>query len=113
MEISEESAVTIPIKTLGMIGAALVMATTAYFTLEARITAIEYDREMRGIQVSKNSEFRELWPAGRWGSGSLPADSEQFLRIEAIERDIDELFQLRDEMTMLKIELGKQTKESE
>jgi len=106
MEITEDSQLSIPIKNLIMMGAGVVMATAAYFTLEARIVAIEHDRQMRAVEIKKNSEFRELWPAGRWGSGSLPADAEQFLRIEGHDRDIEKLYELREEMVLLKIELG-------
>jgi len=106
VEITEDSQLSIPIKSLVMLGAAIVMVTTGYFTLEARIVAIEHDREMRRVDIDKNSEFRELWPAGRWGSGSLPADQEQFLRIESHDRDIAKLYELHDEIVKLKIQLG-------
>ncbi len=42
-------------------------------------------------QVEANSSFRELWPVGRWGSGSLPSDVRQDLRIEDLERRINKL----------------------
>ena len=106
VETTEDSQLSIPIKTLVMLGAAIVAATTGFFSLESRIVAIEHDREMRRVEIDKNSEFRELWPAGRWGSGSLPADQEQFLRIEGHDRDIAKLYELHDEIVSLKIQLG-------
>lgn len=106
VELTEDSQLSIPIKNLIMLGAAIVMATAAYFTLEARILAIETDNAMRNVETDKNSQFRELWPSGRWGSGSLPADQEQFLRIEGHDRDIAKLYEMQDEFVEIKIQLG-------
>jgi hypothetical protein len=37
------------------------------------------------------SSFVELWPAGKWGSGSLPSDVKQDLKIERLEHQVDKL----------------------
>ena len=39
--------------------------------------------------VDKNTEFRIKWPRGEMGS--LPADSEQFLLIESILTDVEDM----------------------
>ena len=41
--------------------------------------------------VTKNAEFVELWPAGKWGSGSLPDDVKQNLKIEELEKQMDKV----------------------
>ena len=41
--------------------------------------------------VDKNSSFTELWPAGKWGSGSLPDDVKQTLKIEELEKQMDKV----------------------
>ena len=41
--------------------------------------------------VSKNSSFVELWPAGKWGSGSLPSDVRQDLKIANLEMQMQKL----------------------
>jgi len=41
--------------------------------------------------VGKNSTFVELWPAGKWGSGSLPSDVRQDLKIGQLEMQMQKL----------------------
>ena len=41
--------------------------------------------------VEKNSKFVELWPAGKWGSGSLPSDVRQDLKIGQLEMQMQKL----------------------
>ena len=41
--------------------------------------------------VHKNSEFVELWPAGKWGSGELPSDTRQDLLISALQKRVEKL----------------------
>jgi hypothetical protein len=46
---------------------------------------------MMNKDVEKNSSFVELWPAGKWGSGSLPSDVKQDLKIERLEQQVERL----------------------
>ena len=46
---------------------------------------------MMNKDVEKNSIFVRDWPAGRYGSGSLPDDVRQNLKIEALEKQVDKL----------------------
>jgi hypothetical protein len=46
---------------------------------------------MMSKDVDKNSSFVELWPAGKWGSGSLPSDVKQDLKIERLEEQMRRL----------------------
>jgi hypothetical protein len=41
--------------------------------------------------VQKNTNFVELWPAGKWGSGSLPSDVRQDLKIGSLEMQMNKL----------------------
>ena len=41
--------------------------------------------------VNKNSDFVEMWPAGKWGSGSLPSDVRQDLKIGQLEMQMQKL----------------------
>ena len=36
-------------------------------------------------------ESKELWPAGKWGSGSLPSDVRQDLKIGQLEMQVKKL----------------------
>ena len=47
--------------------------------------------EIQSKDVDKNSSFVELWPAGKWGSGSLPSDVKQDLKIERLEMQMTRL----------------------
>ena len=60
-------------------------------TLEGEIRHNDFQIQMIGKDVEKNSKFVELWPAGKWGSGSLPSDVKQDLKIERLEVQVQRL----------------------
>ena len=35
--------------------------------------------------------FTKLWPAGKWGSGELPSDTRQDLKIARLEKHMDQI----------------------
>ena len=43
---------------------------------------------MMDKEVKHNSQFVQGWPAGKWGSGSLPDDVRQNLKIAALEKQV-------------------------
>ena len=51
--------------------------------------------------VQKNSQFVELWPAGKWGSGELPSDTKQDLYISELVKRVEKLY---EELYTLKAE---------
>jgi len=42
--------------------------------------------------VTKNAEFVEKWPAGKWGSGELPSDTKQDLFIAELVKRVEKLY---------------------
>ena len=54
-----------------------------------RLNHIETNGKLMITDVDKNTEFRIKWPRGEMGS--LPADSEQFLLIESILTDVEDM----------------------
>ena len=56
---------------------------------------------MMNREVSKNSNFVELWPAGKWGSGELPSDTRQDLHISELQKRVEKLM---DELYTIKRE---------
>ncbi len=54
-------------------------------------SALQVEVRIMKNEVTKNSSFRELWPAGRWGSGSLPSDIRQDLKIQALEKQVTKI----------------------
>jgi hypothetical protein len=102
--VSENTNLTIPLKNiLGMI-AFTSIATMAYFTIESRLTALEHQLEMTDVDIKANTEFRILWPRGQLGA--LPADARQDMLLEALDRDVNELRELQENVHELTIRIG-------
>tara|TARA_R110000751_G_scaffold207770_1_gene311564 strand:+ start:295 stop:585 length:291 start_codon:yes stop_codon:yes gene_type:complete len=59
--------------------------------LQASVQHNDFQIQMISKDVGKNSRFVELWPAGKWGSGSLPSDVRQDLKIGSLEIQVDKL----------------------
>lgn len=104
MELSEDTKFNIPLRNIIGLVAGSVVATSAYLQLDSRLTALEHRNEIDRMEIIANSDFRIRWPRGE--IGSLPADAEQFLRIEAHDRDIEKLYKLQDELIDVRIQLG-------
>ena len=56
--------------------------------LQSSVQHNDFQIQMLSKDVEKNSSFTELWPAGKWGSGSLPDDVKQNLKIEDLEKQM-------------------------
>ena len=59
--------------------------------LNSSVQHNDFQIQMLERTVTKNAEFTELWPAGRWGSGSLPDDVRQNLKLESLEKQMDKV----------------------
>ena len=59
--------------------------------LSASVQHNAFQIQMISKDVDKNSEFNELWPAGKWGSGSMPSDVRQDLKIGQLEAQVRRL----------------------
>jgi|TARA_B100001057_G_scaffold114590_1_gene112984 hypothetical protein len=75
--------------------AAASVATWAYFGIIERLNQIETNITMMEADLGQNTEFRIKWPRGEMGS--LPADSEQFMLIEHLSNQLDDLSAQIDE----------------
>ena len=60
-------------------------------TLSATVQHNDFQIQMIAKDVHKNSSFVELWPAGKWGSGSLPSDVRQDLKIGQLEMQMPKI----------------------
>ena len=98
MKISDNTAISMPMRNLLSIVAAVAVGVWAYFgvierlnKLETKSTLIEKDLnqadERLTADIEKNNEFRIKWP--RREMGSLPADSEQFMLIEFLSGQVE------------------------
>ena len=88
-KINSGTEVTIPLRNLVSIVIAVVVATSAYFSILTRLEGIERDILKERLNIDMNSEFRIKWPRGELGA--LPADARQDMLIESLERRIEEL----------------------
>ena len=87
--INDSSEVTIPVRNLLALIAATAIAVMGYFRVGERLSVLERSSELSGVQIEANSEFRVLWPRGELGS--LPADAEQFIRLDFITGELAEI----------------------
>ena len=88
-KLSENTEVALPLRNIISMVAAASLATWAYFGIIERLNTIETNITMMKSNVDHNTEFRIKWPRGEMGS--LAADSEQFMLIEHIAQQLDEL----------------------
>ena len=96
MKIDDNTDLGINIKWLVQIVVGVGAAVTLYFTLMSTLSQLEIETMRHNQEIELNSEFRIKWPRGEMGS--LPDDAEQNLRLNHLERDIDQLQVLVDEL---------------
>lgn len=87
--INENSEVALPLRNIISMIAAASVATWAYFGIVEKLNAIQTNQTMMKSDLEKNTEFRIKWPRGEMGS--LPADSEQFMLIEHLAKELEKL----------------------
>ena len=56
--------------------------------LDSRVSHNDFQIQMMAKEVTHNSRFVQDWPAGKWGSGSLPDDVRQNLKIASLEQQV-------------------------
>ena len=89
MKISDNTSVSMPMRNLLYILGATALGVWAYFGVIERLNNIETQGKLMLSDVEKNTEFRIKWPRGEMGS--LPADSEQFMLIEHIAGQVEQI----------------------
>ena len=87
MKLSDNTAISMPMRNLLSILAAVAVGVWAYFGIIERLNNIETNYKLMSSDLEKNTEFRIKWPLGELGS--LPADSEQFMLIEHMAGQIE------------------------
>ena len=87
MRVSDNTAISMPMRNLISILAAVGIGVWAYFGIIERINKLETDNTLIQKDLDKAVEFSIKWPRGELGS--LPADSEQFLLIESLLSDVE------------------------
>ncbi len=100
-----------PMKNLISIIMSVAVAVWAYFGIIERLNNIETNGKLMIVDVEKNTEFRIKWPRGELGS--LPADSEQFLLIEDLVKDVEKIQEQMESMMHNKVNIERLQKDVE
>ena len=95
LTVTEKSQLTIDLRSLIGIVAAILAMAGIYFTLTAQIATLQLDVIRMQDAVEMNEEFRITWPRGELGA--LPDDAVQDLNIEYLQDDVKKLQEEFDE----------------
>ena len=88
LNISEEAAVQMPMKTVASLIIIVALGTMGYFQMIERLNIADTRIQIMEKDLQENTEFRIKWPRGQLGSF---ADSEQFMMIEDLYKTTDKL----------------------
>ena len=89
MDVSDKTAISMPMRNLLSILAAVGVGVYAFFGIQERLNNVETRSTLMEADLIKNTEFRIRWPRGEMGS--LPADSEQFMLIEYMDGQLTKM----------------------
>ena len=89
MDVSDKTAISMPMRNLISILAAVAVGVYAFFGIQERLNNVETRNTLMEADLVKNTEFRIRWPRGEMGS--LPADSEQFMLIEYMDGQLTKM----------------------
>ena len=114
LELSDNTAISMPMRNLLSIIAAVAVGVWAYFGVLERITILETNSQLATKDLNshveriendlnKNTEFRIKWPRGEMGS--LPADSEQYMLIEDLYGSVEKIEKQLENMMDNKINI--------
>ena len=111
LNISEEAAVQMPMKTVASLIVIVALGTMGYFQIIERLNVADTRIQIMEKDLEENTEFRIKWPRGQLGS--LPADSEQFMMIEDLYKTTDKLNKHIESMALNKVNIEFLTKQME
>ena len=103
LNISEEAAVQMPMKTVASLIVIVALGTMGYFQMVERLNVADTRIQIMEKDLEENTEFRIKWPRGQLGS--LPADSEQFMMLEDIYKNLDRINKHLESMSLNKVNI--------
>ena len=103
LNISEEAAVQMPMKTVASLIIIVALGTMGYFQIIERLNVAGTRIQIMEKDLEENTEFRIKWPRGQLGS--LPADSEQYMMIEDLYKTTDKLNTHIESMALNKVNI--------
>jgi len=96
MKVSDNTAISMPMRNLLSILAAVGVGVWAYFGVIERLNNVETQNTLMQSDLEKAVEFSIKWPRGELGS--LPADAEQFMLLEMVSGKTEKLEIRLDDM---------------
>ena len=122
MKISDSTSISMPMRNLISIVAAVAVGVWAYFGVIERLNKLEtksvlLEKDMSAEderlhnEVTKNTEFRIKYPRGELGQSSQ--DIEQFMLIEDLYKSVDRMQEHLDSMANNKVNIEFLTKQLE
>ena len=111
MKISNNTNVSMPMKTVASLITMVAVGTWAYFGIVEKLNQHSTTLKLMESDLEKNTEFRIGWPRGTLGS--LPADSEQFMLIEDLYKQVEKLQQTQEQNMTNKVNIEFHTKQIE
>ena len=103
LNIGEEVAVQMPMKTVASLIVIVALGTMGYFQIIERLNVADTRIQIMEKDLEENTEFRIKWPRGQLGS--LPADSEQFMMIEDLYKTTDKINKHVEDMALNKVNI--------
>ena len=114
LDISEQTAISMPMKNLIAVVSAVAVGVWAYFGVIERLNKLEtqavlLEKDMTAedtrlhSEVTKNTDFRIKWPRGELGQSQ--SDLEQYMMIEELYKNIDKMQQHLESMADNKINI--------
>ena len=89
VDISDNTAVSMPVRNMIAIIGAVGVGVWSYFGITEKLNQHSTTLTLMQSDLEKNTEFRIKWPRGEMGS--LPADSEQFMLIEDLYGSVEKI----------------------
>ena len=96
MKVSDNTAISMPMRNLLSILAAVGVGVWAYCGVIERLNNVETQNTLMQSDLQKAVEFSIKWPRG--DLGSLPADAEQFMLLEMVSGQVEKLETRLDDM---------------
>ena len=96
MDVSDKTAISMPMRNLISILAAVGIGVYAFFGIQERLNNVETRSTLMEADLTKNTEFRIGWPRGEMGA--WPADAQQDLLIEFLSSQLESMMEDMESM---------------
>ena len=111
MDLSDKTAISMPMRNLISILAATGIGVYAFFGIQERLNNVETRNTLMEADLTKNTEFRIKWPRGELGA--LPADAQQDLLIEFLSSQIESMMDDMESMMSNSVNIKRAQKDIE